>query len=97
VTRGIRHLSEIGGDMRRRVDRLKDRGKRQVGEMVRDLFIAGGKPVFADTRIPVSTIQSLMRAGLSDETILYEYPHLKPGDIERARQESTGDSLRHAG
>jgi len=80
-------LVNIRNDMRTRVDRLKERGKRQTGTVVTDRFIQGGEPVFAGTRIRVATVQSLILAGLTDDAILEEYPRLEPGDLARARHE----------
>lgn len=79
-------LKVIREDMRRRVDRLKQRTTNQAGEIVTDRFIQGGEPVFAGTRIRVATIQSLVRAGRSDEEILHEYPRLVATDIAQARR-----------
>jgi uncharacterized protein (DUF433 family) len=76
----------IRNDMRRRVDRLKDRSKAQIGEVVIDRFIQAGEPVFAGTRIRVATIQSFLRAGHSDAEILAEYPRLTPTDVAEARR-----------
>ncbi|MEA2597092.1 MAG: hypothetical protein QOF01_3561 [Thermomicrobiales bacterium] len=86
----ILDLTTIRNDMRRRVDRLKERTKGQIGEVVTDRFIQGGEPVFAGTRIRVATIQSLLRAGHSDAEILHEYPRLTAGDIAQARRSLVG-------
>jgi uncharacterized protein (DUF433 family) len=80
-------LQTIRNDMRRRVDRLKERTKGQTGKVITDRFIQSGDPVFAGTRIRVATIQSLIRAGLTDEEILYEYPRLVPEDVAQARRQ----------
>lgn len=79
-------LTAIRNDMRRRVDRLKERSKDQLGEIVTDRFIQGGEPVFAGTRIRVSTIQSLLRTGHADAEILHEYPRLTATDVAQARR-----------
>jgi len=82
----ILDLATIRNDMRGRVDRLKQRTKGQLGEVITDRFIQAGEPVFAGTRIRVATIQSFLRSGHSDEEILHEYPRLTPKDIAYARQ-----------
>jgi uncharacterized protein (DUF433 family) len=79
-------LAVIRNDMRRRVDRLKERTQKQAGAVVVDRFIQGGDPVFAGTRIRVATIQSLLRSGAGEEPILHEYPRLVAADIAHARR-----------
>lgn len=47
----------------------------------------GSKPVFAGTRIPVSTVARWIEHGASVDDILNAYPQLQAADIERARRE----------
>lgn len=44
----------------------------------------GGVPCLRGLRIPVATIVGLVSEGLSDETILAEYPDLEVADIRQA-------------
>ena len=48
--------------------------------------VCGGKPVFAGTRIPLSTIAAYLKSEVSDEEILEDYPDLAQPDIDVARR-----------
>ncbi len=43
-----------------------------------------GKPVIRDTRIPVELVVRTLAQGVSESTILREYPSLQPEDIRAA-------------
>jgi uncharacterized protein (DUF433 family) len=47
--------------------------------------VAGFKPVFEGTRIPVQAIVGYLERGYSTEKILESYPELTPKDVEVAR------------
>jgi uncharacterized protein (DUF433 family) len=49
-----------------------------------DPEICGGKPCIRGTRIWVSLILDLLAAGVSEQEILDEYPHLVRDDIRAA-------------
>ena len=52
-----------------------------------DPNVMGGAEVVAGTRIPVSTILSMIYAGHSIEEIAAEYPHLSEDVIRRVIKE----------
>jgi uncharacterized protein (DUF433 family) len=43
-------------------------------------------PVFAGTRIRVSTVQDYLRHGSTTEVILEAFPDLRPADVDEARR-----------
>lgn len=90
-------LADIQAEMRRRVDQLRHRTDDQIGRVVVDRFLLGGEPVFAGTRIPVATIASLLRSGMTDQEILTEFPRLRPGDVALAREQAEEHALLAAG
>ena len=49
-----------------------------------DPKVCHGKPVIAGTRVMVWQILGALAGGDSPETLLQDYPSLKPGDIEAA-------------
>lgn len=52
--------------------------------IVRDPQICGGEPVFRGTRVTLRTILASLAAGDSTESILSDFPSLKPEDIQAA-------------
>jgi uncharacterized protein (DUF433 family) len=52
--------------------------------IIRDLQICGGDPVFKGTRVTLRTVLASLAAGDSPETILTDFPSLKPEDIQAA-------------
>ena len=69
-----------------RIDAVNERDPDAAGRVVSRRGVHGGKPIFADTRIPVSTVQRYLEAGYEAEAIIKEYPSLTPADVEAARQ-----------
>ena len=47
--------------------------------------VMGGKPVIRGTRIPVDMILRKLGAGMTDEEILADHPHLTTEDIRAAQ------------
>ena len=47
--------------------------------------IMGGKPVIRGTRVPVELILRKLGAGLSNEDIVADHPHLTADDIRAAQ------------
>jgi uncharacterized protein (DUF433 family) len=56
--------------------------------------IMGGKPVIRGTRVPVEAILRKLGAGMSEDEILADHPHLKVEDI-RAAQAFAADYIAH--
>ena len=46
--------------------------------------VCGGDPVFKGTRVTLRTVLASLAAGDSPETILTDFPSLKPEDIQAA-------------
>jgi uncharacterized protein (DUF433 family) len=72
------------GAMRDELSKALDRDqrkRRKSGQIERQRGRLGSAPVFAGTRIPVSAVERLHKAGWSTQRILAEYPGLKPGDV----------------
>jgi uncharacterized protein (DUF433 family) len=60
------------------------RNRRKAGHIERRRGRLGSEPVFAGTRVPVSAVVGLHKAGWSAQKILGEYPGLKRGDVRAA-------------
>jgi uncharacterized protein (DUF433 family) len=92
---GQRPISEIVNvdlepiiiDTRERVEKLGERPPDQIGRVVRERYIMGGKPVIAGTRIPTATIVEFVQRGYTTEQIIQNYPRLVPEDIQAAIEE----------
>lgn len=56
------------------------------GRVVRHPGVKAGAPIFAGTRIPVTTVQHYLDAGYGTSAILEEYPSLSAADVEEARR-----------
>lgn len=77
-------LEPIAGQMQRAAERLRARGKDQVGKIVRNRYVVHNAYVVAGTRIPTSAIWNLHAAEYSAKDIIREYPRLKLKDITAA-------------
>lgn len=80
----IVELGPIVEDVQSRLKRLSDRIDER-GQIVTDRYIHGGAPIFAGTRIPVSSVVEILNEGATDEEILLEFPRLSAEDIQVAR------------
>ncbi|CDO35044.1 conserved hypothetical protein [Novosphingobium sp. KN65.2] len=79
-------LPTIAEEVARKADGLRERKQDQLGVVERHRFVAHNAPVLAGTRIPVSAVESFIRAGYSDEAILVEYPTLTKFDVGSIRR-----------
>lgn len=79
-------LSSITSEVAQKADELRNRHRDQIGATERHKFVAHNALVVAGTRIPVTAVESFVRAGYSDEAILSEYPTLAKFDIRTIRQ-----------
>ncbi|HEY8686270.1 MAG TPA: DUF433 domain-containing protein [Chloroflexota bacterium] len=77
-------LTRIVGDVRRAIDRLRQRSKEQIGHVSRHRDIAGNQPVLDGTRIPTRAIWEFHAAGYARRSIRREYPQLTAEDIDAA-------------
>lgn len=79
-------LPTVASEIAKRAEELRNRSKNQIGVTERHKFIAHNARVMAGTRIPVTAIESFIRAGYSDEAILSEYPTLAKFDVSTVRR-----------
>jgi uncharacterized protein (DUF433 family) len=77
-------MDRVTEDMREAVAKLRVRGVDQVGKVERRRYTVGNQLVIAGTRIPVSAIRELHKAGYDKAAIRREYPRLTDEDIEAA-------------
>ena len=77
-------MEMVDQDVRAAVARLRARKGDDIGRIVRNRNVAQNSYVLSGTRIPTSAIWSFHEAGYAPESILKEYPHLNPTDIESA-------------
>lgn len=79
-------LPAITEEVAQKANELRKRKKEQWGVIERHKFVAHNAPVIAGTRIPVSAIESFIRAGFADKAILGEYPSLTAFDVATVRR-----------
>jgi uncharacterized protein (DUF433 family) len=77
-------LGPVEQDVRDRLAQMRARVE-QRGRIVTDRYIHGGAPIFAGTRIPVSTVIEFLGEGHSADEIIAQFPRLTCADIEAAR------------
>ena len=58
--------------------------RNKLNRIVLDSRILGGKPVIKGTRIAVYLIVELLASGMTEESLLQEYPNLRREDIRAA-------------
>ncbi len=68
-----------------KIDAVTERDPQAAGKVVKRRGVHGSQPVFAGTRILVSTVQRYLQAGYDPKAIIEEYPSLTPADIEAAQ------------
>lgn len=74
-------LTRVEGDMRRAIARLRTRAQDQIGRITQNRYVAENRPTLAGTRITTAAVWEFHAGGYSTQTILREYPQLKPADI----------------
>jgi uncharacterized protein (DUF433 family) len=78
-------LPTIASEVATMAEALRKRNNDQIGVTERHKFIAHNALVMAGTRIPVTAIESFVRAGHSDKAIVDEYPSLTKFDVSTIR------------
>lgn len=79
-------LPTIAEEVARKADELRRRKNDQLGVIERHKFVAHNAQVLAGTRIPVSAVESFIKAGFSDDDIVSEYPTLTKLDVATIRR-----------
>jgi DNA-binding transcriptional MerR regulator len=72
--------------LRSRIEGAARRSARDSGQVVKRRGVHASAPVFAGTRIRVSTVQDYLRQGFAEEAILEAFPDLRPADVDEARR-----------
>ena len=75
-------------EIRDRVRRGTQRPTEAAGRTVKRRKVAGFKPVFKGTRIPVEAVVGYLDRGYSTDRILKSFPELTPRDVEVARRQT---------
>jgi uncharacterized protein (DUF433 family) len=75
-------------EIRLRILQASERPAEKAGQIIRRRKIAGFKPVFAGTRIPVQAVLGYLKRGYSDKQIIQAFPVLTPEDINAARRQA---------
>jgi DNA-binding transcriptional MerR regulator len=70
--------------LRTRITRAAQRQASDAGRVVKQRGVHASAPVFAGTRIRVSTVQDYLRHGYDAEAILEAFPDLKAADVDEA-------------
>jgi uncharacterized protein (DUF433 family) len=73
-------------ELEREVAKARRRDPSTIGKVQTTRGVCGGRPRFDGTRIPVATVQELIRARVPDKEILGMYPSLKRADLASARK-----------
>jgi DNA-binding transcriptional MerR regulator len=72
--------------LRARIERAVKRPATDAGRVVTKRGVHASAPVFAGTRIRVSTVQDYLQHGYETNAILEAFPDLKAADVDKARQ-----------
>jgi DNA-binding transcriptional MerR regulator len=72
--------------LRSRIDKAAKRPAADAGHVVRHRGVHASAPVFAGTRIRVSTVQDYLQHGFDADAILRAFPDLGAADIDAARR-----------
>ena len=78
--------------LRLRIDKAAARPAEEAGRVEKRRGVHASAPVFAGTRIRVSTVQRYLRQGYQTEEILEAFPDLSVADVEEARRQQVAAS-----
>ncbi len=70
--------------LRARIARAAERQAHDAGQVVKQRGVHASAPVFAGTRIRMSTVQDYLRHGYGTDAILEAFPDLKAADVDEA-------------
>ncbi len=77
-------MVQVARETSEEIERLRHRLPDDIGQIVRERYLAHNAPVLAGTRIPTSAVWDFHRAGYSVEGIVAEYPTLRAEDVVAA-------------
>jgi DNA-binding transcriptional MerR regulator len=80
VLEKVLHLDPL----RARIARAAERRADEAGQVVKKRGVHASAPVFAGTRIRVSTVQEYLRHGYDTDAILEAFPDLRAADVAEA-------------
>jgi len=80
VLEKVLHLDPL----RTRITRAAGRQASEAGQVIKKRGVHASAPVFAGTRIGVSTVQEYLQRGYETDAILEAFPDLKPADVAEA-------------
>jgi len=80
VLEKVLHLDTL----RARIARATERQADEAGQVVKKRGVHASAPVFAGTRIRVSTVQEYLRHGYDTDAILEAFPDLRAADVAEA-------------
>jgi DNA-binding transcriptional MerR regulator len=80
VLEKVLHLDPL----RTRITRAAGRQASEAGQVIKKRGVHASAPVFAGTRIRVSTVQEYLQHGYETDAILEAFPDLKPADVAEA-------------
>ena len=78
--------------LRLRIDKAAARPAEDAGRVEKRRGVHDSAPVFAGTRIRVSTVQRYLQQGYQTEEILEAFPDLSVADVEEARRQQVAAS-----
>jgi uncharacterized protein (DUF433 family) len=70
--------------LRLRIDAAAQRTTDDIGRVTKRRGVHASAPIFAGTRIRLSTVQDYLRQGYGTQDILGAFPDLEPADIDEA-------------
>ncbi len=77
-------LEPIANDVKAAADKLSERRREDVGQIVRNRYVVHNAWVVAGTRISTASIWNFHRAGFDAKSIVSEYPRLTAKDVRAA-------------
>ena len=82
----LQRIRRLVAHLRSRIEIAARRQAQDSGQVVKRRGVHASAPVFAGTRIRVSTVQDYLRRGFATEAILEAFPDLRSADVEEARR-----------
>jgi uncharacterized protein (DUF433 family) len=77
-------MQVVAQHLETRANRLRWRRSNQYGKITRKRYVVHNAPVLAGTRITTRAVWNLHLAGYNTNSIISEYPRLRPEDVEAA-------------